>query len=79
MLLTEFVAQSNDWDHMNGWGGGWIPRSRGLLESCDLQPNAQPSIRLDRSRWCLIRDCSRPTTLLWAGCNARHGGLTIDL
>ncbi len=24
MLLTEFFAQSNDWDHMNGWGGGWM-------------------------------------------------------
>lgn len=24
MLLTEFLAQSNDWDHMNGWGGGWM-------------------------------------------------------
>ena len=24
MLLTEFVAQSNDWGHMNGWGGGWM-------------------------------------------------------
>ncbi len=24
MLLTEFFAQSNDWRHMNGWGGGWM-------------------------------------------------------
>lgn len=25
MSLTEFIAQqSNDWDHMNGWGGGWM-------------------------------------------------------
>ena len=30
MLLTEFFAQSSDWDHgsgwdhMNGWGGGWM-------------------------------------------------------
>jgi putative membrane protein len=22
--VTEFLAQSNDWDHMNGWGGGWM-------------------------------------------------------
>jgi putative membrane protein len=24
VLLTEFFAQSNDWNHMNGWGGGWM-------------------------------------------------------
>ena len=24
MLLTEFFAQSNDWDHMHGGGGGWM-------------------------------------------------------
>lgn len=24
MLLADVVAQSNDWDHMNGWGGGWM-------------------------------------------------------
>lgn len=24
MLFTDFVAQSNNWDHMNGWGGGWM-------------------------------------------------------
>ena len=24
MLLTDFFAQSRDWDHMNGWGGGWM-------------------------------------------------------
>ena len=22
--LTDLVAQSNDWNHMNGWGGGWM-------------------------------------------------------
>lgn len=24
MLLAELVAQSDNWDHMNGWGGGWM-------------------------------------------------------
>jgi putative membrane protein len=24
MFAAEFVAQSDNWDHMNGWGGGWM-------------------------------------------------------
>ena len=24
MFGAEFVAQSDDWNHMNGWGGGWM-------------------------------------------------------
>lgn len=24
MLRSEFLADANGWDHMNGWGGGWM-------------------------------------------------------
>jgi putative membrane protein len=24
MFAAEFVTQSDNWDHMNGWGGGWM-------------------------------------------------------
>ncbi|MFT7394410.1 MAG: putative membrane protein [Candidatus Azotimanducaceae bacterium] len=24
MLTKKFLSQSDGWDHMNGWGGGWM-------------------------------------------------------